>query len=170
MVVIADTSPLNYLVLIGRADILPRLFGTVWIPEGVLTELQHANMPPVVAAWVANPPAWLVVERVDPLQVDAASALDRGESEAIALAIAHLPDVLLLIDEEEGRQEAKRRGIRTTGTLGVLDAAAAQGILDLRAAIEQLIATSFHVSERLLRRLLENDRQRRQQRPSPESP
>jgi predicted nucleic acid-binding protein len=36
MIVIADTSPLNYLVLIGEADILQRLYGRAVIPEAVL--------------------------------------------------------------------------------------------------------------------------------------
>jgi predicted nucleic acid-binding protein len=43
MIVIADTSPLNYLVLIGEADILQRLYGRVVIPEGVLRELLHPD-------------------------------------------------------------------------------------------------------------------------------
>jgi predicted nucleic acid-binding protein len=54
--------------------------------------------------------------------------LDPGESEAIALAEKHRPDVLLLIDEEPGRVEAQRRKISTTGTLGVLDDAAARDL------------------------------------------
>ena len=41
MIVIADTSPLNYLVLIGEADILQRLYRRVVIPEAVLRELLH---------------------------------------------------------------------------------------------------------------------------------
>jgi predicted nucleic acid-binding protein len=39
MIVIADTSPLNYLVLIGEAEVLRRLYGQVVIPEAVLREL-----------------------------------------------------------------------------------------------------------------------------------
>jgi predicted nucleic acid-binding protein len=46
MIVIADTSPLNYLVLIGEADILQRLYGRAVIPEGVLRELLHPETPP----------------------------------------------------------------------------------------------------------------------------
>ena len=35
MIVIADTSPLNYLVLIGEVDLLRRLYRQVMIPEAV---------------------------------------------------------------------------------------------------------------------------------------
>ena len=86
-----------------------------------------------------------------------------GESEALALAQAYLPDTLL-IDEEKGRQEAERRNIPTTGTLGVLADAAAEGLLDLPDAISRLRATNFHVSERLLLRLLDLDALRTRKR------
>jgi predicted nucleic acid-binding protein len=35
MIVVADTSPVNYLVLIDEIDLLPQLFGTVVMPEAV---------------------------------------------------------------------------------------------------------------------------------------
>jgi len=41
MIVIADTSPINYLILIGEIEILKHLFSRVIIPEAVLLELQH---------------------------------------------------------------------------------------------------------------------------------
>jgi predicted nucleic acid-binding protein len=37
-VVVADTSPLNYLTLIELIDVLPRLYGRVAIPQEVLSE------------------------------------------------------------------------------------------------------------------------------------
>ena len=48
MVVIADTSPLNYLVLIEQAEVLPNLFGAVVIPQSVLEELRHPSAPQAV--------------------------------------------------------------------------------------------------------------------------
>jgi predicted nucleic acid-binding protein len=38
MVVVADTSPINYLVLIGQIEILPGLYNRVVIPPAVLGE------------------------------------------------------------------------------------------------------------------------------------
>lgn len=38
-VVVADTSPLNYLVLIGEIDLLRRLYGRVVVPSEVVAEL-----------------------------------------------------------------------------------------------------------------------------------
>lgn len=59
MIVIADTTPVNYLVLIEAADLLPRLFGKVFIPPAVLVELKDPETPSLVRAWLANAPAWL---------------------------------------------------------------------------------------------------------------
>jgi len=56
MIIVADTSPINYLVLIGLQDILPTLFGQIIIPEGVLAELQAPATPSVVGQWIANRP------------------------------------------------------------------------------------------------------------------
>jgi len=48
--IISDTSPLNYLVLIGVVDILPAPFGQVIIPQAVYTELQKAKTLEAVRA------------------------------------------------------------------------------------------------------------------------
>ena len=55
--------------------------------------------------------------------------LDLGEREAIQLAEEQHAD-LLLIDERKGRQRARQRGLKTTGTLGVLLSAGELGLID----------------------------------------
>ena len=62
MIVVCDTSPVNYLVLIGEIDLLPQLFTTVVLPVGVLAELQHPRTPPQVASWACElPPSVQVI-------------------------------------------------------------------------------------------------------------
>jgi predicted nucleic acid-binding protein len=61
MIVVADSSPLNYLVLIGEADVLYRLYGHVLIPQAVLSELQHPGAPAAVVEWIKGCPAWLEI-------------------------------------------------------------------------------------------------------------
>lgn len=164
MIVVADTSPLNYLVLIGEADVLYQLYGRILIPPAVLSELQDPAAPSVVSAWMKRRPAWLEVCKVTVAFEEYSEELDAGESEAIALAKEYGPDVLLLIDEERGRLEAQRHAIRTTGILGVLDDAAARGLVDLGAAIGRLRTTNFRASDSLLEWFLARDRQRKQGR------
>jgi predicted nucleic acid-binding protein len=83
------------------------------------------------------------------------SALDPGERDAIILA-AELRADQLIVDDRQGRHEAKKRGISVMGTLGVMRKAAALGLLDLRAAVAGLEATSFHVAPELLVPLLKD--------------
>jgi predicted nucleic acid-binding protein len=161
MIVIADTSPLNYLVLIGEAEILQRLYGRVVIPDAVLRELQHFETPTAVSEWIARRPAWLEIERTTIPPDPALRLLGEGEREAITLALQHGPDVLLLIDEGKGRREAQRRKLRTTGTLGVLNDAASRGWVDLPSAFERLRQTTFRASPSLMQILLDRDAERK---------
>lgn len=64
-VVVADTSPLNYLILIGSIDILPRLYGAVVVPPEVINELMDPGTPVPVSDWIRLRPAWLVVESAE---------------------------------------------------------------------------------------------------------
>ncbi len=45
MIVVADTSPLNYLVLIGHIEVLPYFYQWVLIPSSVWEELQDVGTP-----------------------------------------------------------------------------------------------------------------------------
>ncbi len=142
--VVADTAPLNYLVLIAGVEILPRLYDSVLIPHSVRNELAHLNAPLQVRDWIAQPPSWLIV-RSEMLPADPAlSYLDPGESQAIVLATS-LPAALLLMDDREGSIEARRRGLKTLGTLGVLDEAASRGWIDLSEMFRRLNATNVPI-------------------------
>lgn len=110
------------------------------------------DAPPVLQQWIVNPPSWLTVQTV-PVIDTTLSRLDSGEQAAIALAQT-LPADLLIIDERLGRQIAQERGIAIIGTLGILDDAAEQGLIDLAEAIAQLQQTNFRVSRRIIQSLL----------------
>jgi predicted nucleic acid-binding protein len=88
---------------------------------------------------------------------------DPGERAAILLAREE-GDVLLLIDDAAGRSEAKRYGIPSTGTLGILRAAAVRQLLHLPTALKRLATTNFRVSQNLLDELLEEDSERKRGR------
>lgn len=160
MIVVADTSPLDYLVLIGHVDVLQRLFGRVIVPSGVATELADPGSPPAVRTWARALPEWLEVKHVDVPSDAGLDSVDAGEAEAIVLAEGLRPDVLLMIDDRDGRREAVRRGIPTTGTLGVLNDAAQRGLIDLAQALDRLSLTTFRASPLLIRELLERERRR----------
>ena len=155
MIVVADTSPISYLVLIKEIDILPKIYGAVVVPEIVARELRQQSAPEVVRAWVADAPSWLQI-RV-PIQAPDLSLakLDAGESDAILLATELKAD-RLIVDDQEGRKRAQERRIPVIGTLGVLKAAATLGLLDLRGAVARLQSTNFHVTPAVLKNLLQD--------------
>jgi predicted nucleic acid-binding protein len=86
MIVVSNTAPLNYLVLINQVEILAQLFGAVVIPEAVFRELSSRDAPEQVRAWSASPPAWLQVQRHSLPADPALRKLHAGEREAIQLA------------------------------------------------------------------------------------
>ena len=162
MLVIADASPLHYLVLIEAISILPTLFGRILIPQAVTEELQHPKTPLPVRVWLTPPPAWLEIHRVSDASDTTLAHVDTGEQEVIMLA-QELGAGLLLMDDWEGRQEAQRRALTVTGTLGVLERAAAQGLLDLPTILARLQTTNFYLSVTLVRDLLARDAARKGQ-------
>lgn len=154
MMVIADTSSLNYLVLIGQIDILRELYGSVTIPEAVFKELQHPRTPAEVTNWLTSNPSWLFVQAVKtPLNAELLT-LNQGEAEAIALA-EELMATTLIIDEREGRKIALQRGLPVTGLLGVLRDAADRNLLDLPQVFSELGKTTFRAAPKLLQTLLD---------------
>ena len=166
MAAVADSSSLNYLILIDASHILPELFDRVLIPEAVAQELQSLGTPPEVVEWMSQSPSWLGFSSLaSPLEGEGLDSLGAGEREAIGLALELGPDTYLLIDEARGRREANRRQVRYIGTLGVIDRAAARGFVDLPSVLERLLQTSFYVTPDLLKTLLENDARRKQSDP-----
>lgn len=93
MIVVADSSPLNYLIQMQSDSLLQQLYGHVFVPNAVIEELRHPRAPVAVASWLQNIPSWL---------------------EVIFLA-EEMRANLLLIDEKQGRLAARRRSISTIG-------------------------------------------------------
>ena len=61
MIVVADASPLRYLILIEHAHVLPALYGRVVVPPAVIRELNQERTPNLVRTWLSNRPEWLHV-------------------------------------------------------------------------------------------------------------
>ena len=65
MIVIADASPINCLVLVDEIDVLPLLYERVIISNGVLDELTAGAAPRKVIRWLESRPgnwsAWLAL-------------------------------------------------------------------------------------------------------------
>jgi predicted nucleic acid-binding protein len=154
--VIADTGPVNYLILIGHIGLLATLFERVILPGAVKSELADPGAPGAVRAWIAGLPPW--VEMREPLgnslEEEGLSHLNAGEKAAIKLAMA-IGGNLLLMDDRQGVLTARRKGFGVIGTIGILDLAAERGLVDLPVAVSRLRQTNFRRSESMLDALLE---------------
>jgi predicted nucleic acid-binding protein len=157
LLVVADTSPVRYLVQIGLIELLARLFEEIKLPSIVAEELRHPSAPAAVRAWIEDLPEWVKVltapESDDPIL----GKLDPGERAAIALGLSLKAD-LTLIDERKGTAAALTKGFEVTGTLGVLDLAATRGLVNLRDALDRLTRTNFRYRPELIAALLTKHR------------
>ena len=156
--IVADSGPIHYLVLCEAIEVLPKLYGRLLVPPAVADELTHAHTPPAVSQWIHGMPPWASVR--SPLQLDPATQLGLGERQAIALAL-ELGATQLLIDDRAARRIAALRGVLTTGTVGILEQAAAGGFLNLREAMQKLLSTNFRIDAEIVREVIDRDATRR---------
>jgi predicted nucleic acid-binding protein len=148
MIVVCDTSPINYLILTESVDVLTAIFGRVYAPSAVIKELSHPRSPEAVRTWATNPPEWLAVQ--DPTYIDPSLQLGVGETAAISLALELNAD-LVLIDERKGHKADQQRGLKATTTLGILEEANHRGLLDFERTLKRLDEeTTFYVAENVL--------------------
>jgi predicted nucleic acid-binding protein len=159
VIVVSDTSPISNLILVNYIHLLPQLFGTIIIPQAVYQELlaNGSNHPVTQTIQAVD---WLEVRSVtNQQQVEALERdhnLDLGEANAIVLAL-ELQAAQLLIDERLGRLEAKRRGLRITGILGILLAAKHKALIsEVHPVMDALIQqANFRISPQLYSEVLQ---------------
>lgn len=126
--IISNTTPLSCLLKIGKSDLLQELYETLTIPPEVAHELDEAGS--IHEGWRRE----LSFVQTSAAITDAAvmtllaAEVDAGEAAAIALSQQVNAD-LLLIDDMAGRRLAQRLGLKITGTVGVILAAAEQGYI-----------------------------------------
>ena len=157
MIVVSDASPIIGLAAVGRLGLLQDLYGRVLMPEAVREEVAAAG-PGAPGASAVREAAWIGALAVrDRRLVDALTGeVDRGEAEAVALAVEAGAD-LLLMDERRGRAVAARLGQRVVGVCGVLVEAKGRGLLPaVRPVLDALaVDAGFRVGSRLRARVLD---------------
>jgi predicted nucleic acid-binding protein len=154
MIVISDTSPIYYLVLINGINLLQKLYGRVIIPQAVYEELTAFESPAKVQSWIVQHPRWIEVQSVVGEPDVELSQLDAGECSAIALA-EQIRANLVILDERAARKVAMGRGLKVIGLLGILGASADRGLVNFTVMIDRLRQTNFWASPQLIKLLLD---------------
>lgn len=150
MIVVSNATPLIGLAMAERFDLLQKLFGRIYIPQGVYDEVvteggqRFGTQEVSDAAWIE------LVEVKDRLAVEVlADDLGKGESETIVLAREMGAD-WVLVDERLARRKLDALGIPTIGTLGILLKAKEVGLLRTVAPSVELLRTrGFRLSKRV---------------------
>jgi predicted nucleic acid-binding protein len=148
--VVSNTTPLIKLAGVGLLDLLPRLYGEVWIPDAVRDEYRAGALPTDLD--IAGLP-WLVTKPVA-AEPELFSRLGPGEAAAISLAAAANAR-LVLLDEKLGRRIAAERGLPVAGTLAVLLRAKQLGLVPaVEPVVDRMIAQGRFIGHALRARLL----------------
>jgi predicted nucleic acid-binding protein len=151
MIIVSNTSPISNLAKIDHLFLLQEIYSEVIIPQALYDELtdiragEKVNNAIKNANFIKNKPV-INYQLVKDLQRN----LDRGESEAIVLAI-ELNANKLLIDERLGRQEAIKLGLSLTGVLSILLIAKKRGLINnVKSLMDKLIShTAFRIGDQL---------------------
>ena len=148
--VICDASPIIGLARVDGLDWLTPMFGQVWIPGQVESEVlsdrarqDQAVIRAAVGRGILN--VW-----PNPIEPVIAADLDEGESACIDLALAH-PGSLVLIDDRAGRTMAREHGIAVAGTAAVIGQARTRGLIpSARDIFERLLQGDFRIAPEVI--------------------
>ncbi len=156
MIVISDASPILNLAVIGKLDLLPRLYTSIIIPQSVFDEITLGGQGKPGAEEIINAP-WVDVQLCHNIDFvkELSMKLDRGEAEAIVLAVETKAD-LLLMDEKRGRATARQYQVRVTGLLGVLLQAKRRGIVsEIKSILDEMrLKANFRLNDKMYEQIL----------------
>ena len=142
--IISDSACLIGLDRIGYLFLLKDLYERVHIPEAVQHEFGK-EIEWIEVLTVANPNTAKILQ----------SQIDKGEAEAIALAL-EVDTPTLILDDKKARRIAEELGLKMIGTIGILLKAKKQGRLDqVKPVLDKLNDVNFRVSQTLYKKILE---------------
>lgn len=164
--VLCDSGPLIALAKVNRLHLLLDLWGIVHVTEKVYQEAVVFGQAQGVTDALTIRLFWqqhkLPVTPVPDNVLAAykpAITLDPGECATFAHALT-LREVLVLVDDEDARSEARRLGLPVRGTIGVLVAAHRRGLLtipEIELLFNEISARpDIWVSARLCARVLKS--------------
>jgi predicted nucleic acid-binding protein len=152
---VSNSSPIIHLAKIGRLELLREFYGELFVPHAVIEECISEGHDRSEVSLIRRAD-WIHLCRVSDrnlvklLKHD----IDKGESEAIALALETNASILLL-DDAEAREKARLYRIPVTGTIGILLKAKKMGkVQSLKDEIRNLTETGFWLNDNILKMLL----------------
>ncbi len=155
MIVVCDSTVIIGLAKIGKLELLKQIFGEVYIPSAVFTEVAVSGKGRNGAKEIAEL-EWIQKKSVkDKRIVEILLAeFGRGESEVLVLG-KELNADLLIIDDERARTAAISANFQVIGLIGVLLLAKHQKLVSfIKPLLDELRAKNFRLSDRLIEKTL----------------
>ncbi len=150
--IVSNSTPLIYLAKIGKLNLLKEFFEIILIPEEVKTEVvdkgKELGSPDAFLLEKCMEEGWIKVERVEHPKDLEEFGIDKGEAEAISLAIER--NLNILADQTHARLAARVLGLIPRGTIYVLLRALKEGIFDYDEyikCIQDLVRSNFRMSD-----------------------
>ena len=151
--VVSNSSPLIHLAKIKKLDLLKEIFGKIFIPKAVYDECVVEDFK---EANEIKKSEWIIVKKIknEDLKKALSIYLDDGEAEAITLAIEEKAD-LILLDDYDAREIARKYGLHITGVIGILlKAKYMKKIRKVKPYLEKLRETGFWINDDLFLKIL----------------
>lgn len=160
-IVVADAGPLIAFGLLGRIELLPRIFSKVVVPQTVFEETQfHPALPDARAILASRYAGDFVVDNSPVASPDLPHDNDLDDGEATAIALAASCGYGILIDDNHGRAVAATLNLKVIGTVGVLVLARQRGLIPvLRPLLEDLVTAGHYLSATLVQDALRRVRE-----------
>ena len=156
MIVVSNSSVLIALSTIQKLDLLKENFKKVYIPEAVWNEVVVRGEGEPGCQEVKNA-GWIETKKIKNVNLVSAfdESLDKGEAEAITLALELSAD-LILLDEKDARLIAEKYKLKPLGTVGILVLAKKKNNIDnLKSELDKLINEgNFRISKDIYLRAL----------------
>jgi predicted nucleic acid-binding protein len=153
---VCNTSPLILLSKIEKLGLIFQLFGNVIAPQAVIDEIKAGSDD---LAHILNnliDVKKLIVRKAGAKYLkDIPFDIGAGEREAIALALETAADIII-IDDHLARNVSRGKGLKITGTIGILIEAKSRGLIkSLRNELDSLIESGMWIKETFYHRLLQ---------------
>lgn len=156
-IIISDTTALIILAKSNQLKLLQNFIDIVYISNAVLDEICIKD--DIVKTRILNSD-FIKVKQIQDFKIyekmKAESNLDKGELEAITLAIEY--DLALIIDEKLGRKFAISKGVNILGLLGVLKINLILkkiNYIELLYILEEFKSIGFRISHKVEKDFLE---------------